>query len=99
MAEFTSVTVTAWCERRGGKTTIKVDARGDTGHGGIVLVEVPPVNGCYRDGAVLCVEVKFDPKSGNHLRWPAEDTFDRSADYVVLLYNGHVLTAKPVDKV
>ncbi len=103
MATFTSVTVTARYDRAADTTTVKVTAWGDEAHGGIKLVEVEPVPGCYQDGQVLCVGVKFEPPTGRESRWVDTQSFNRSAEYVVLLYQRGsefwVLTARPVEKV
>jgi hypothetical protein len=104
MAAITSATVTARYERATGRTYVKVDAVGEETHGGIRLVEFKPKPGCYRDGQVLCVEVKFEPQTGEATQWLSGETlFDRAADFVVVVYGSAtgswVLTARPVEQV
>jgi len=104
MAAITSATVTARYEPATGKTYVKVDAVGDEAHGGIRLVELKPRPGCYRDGQVLCVEVKFEPQTGEATQWSSGETpFDRAAEHVVVLYGSPtgswVLTARPIKEV
>ncbi len=101
MAIFSSVTVAATYERASRKVTVDVEACGELERPGIDLEEVKPSPDCYADGAVLCVKVvPKPPQSANsRCRWPRSATFDRSADYVVLMYENRVLTVRPVEKV
>lgn len=97
---ITSVTVTATYERAARKVTIAVDASGEIMHDGIELEEIRPSPSLYRDGDVLCVDLVFKDRHGAiDQRWSAEKSFPRSADYVVLLHAGQVLTARLVEKV
>jgi hypothetical protein len=109
MAVFTNVTMRARYERSSGQLSVKVSACGEKKHEGVELVEVVPSTNCYADGSVLSVEINFKDGDKQTDRWSTEATFDRSADYVVLLYDDgasapgmlrvKVLSVKPVDKV
>jgi hypothetical protein len=98
MAAITSATLTATYNP--GKLTVKVDASGENSHDRIVLDQIEPSPSLYLDGNVLCIDLQFKERHGavDH-HWTAERSFDRSADYVVLLHDGRVLTARSVDRV
>ena len=98
MAAITSATVTATYNL--GKLTVKVEASGESAHGGIVLDPTKRSSSLYQAGNVFCINLDFEerPHAVDH-DWTIQQTFDRSADYVVLLHKGSVLTAQSVDKV
>ena len=102
MAKFTSVTVTAAYHRASGQVTLKVEAWGEDDGRGIELEEIQARSDCYRQGTVLCVQVKRK-LSGEHepQPWSAQATYNRSADFVVLQFggDGYVMSAGPVDKI